>query len=105
MDLAKESVYWGIRIMIISIAIIFIILILGSLTNYNIYVDKVESYVIRNKIISDENCLAYHDYRTNLGTIDKNKFNKNNIANCLNTDKGIILDLTYNKNSEQILIN
>ena len=51
MDLAKESVYWGIRIMIISIAIIFIILILGSLTNYNIYVDKVESYVIRNKII------------------------------------------------------
>ena len=105
MDLAKESVYWGFRIMIIGITLVFIILILGSLTNFKIDIDEVESYVTRNKIILDENCLAYEDYRVKLGIIDKNKFNENNIKNCLNTNKGIILNLTYNQFSEEILIN
>jgi len=105
MDLAKESVYWGFRIMIISITLVFIIVILGSLTNFKIDIDEIESYVIRNKIILDEDCLAHQTYRTNLGIIDKNKFNENNIKNCLNTNKGIILNLTYNDFSEEILIN
>ena len=105
MDIAKETIYTIPRVIIIGITLIFVILILGSLTNYKIDINEIESYIIRNKIILDENCLAYKDYRTNLGTIDKNKFNKNNIANCLNTNKGVRLNLTYKENEELILIN
>ena len=36
-------------------------------------INELESYLIRNKIILDEECLAYNDYRINLGIIDKNK--------------------------------
>ena len=103
MDLAKESVYWTFRIIVISITLVFIILILGSLTDYDINVDEVEAYTLRNKIILDEECLAYNNYRTNLGIIDKTKFNEN-LNNCLNTDKGIILNLIYNQQSELISI-
>ena len=105
MDLAKESVYWIFRILVISMTLIFVIIILSSLTNYKVDINQVESYVIRNKIILDENCLAYQSYRTKLGMIDKNKFNEGNIKNCLNTDKGITINLTSNQFSEQILIN
>src|SRR3989344_3891179 len=105
MDLAKESVYWIFRIMIIGIVIVTLILILGSISDYKVDISEIESYVIRNKIILDENCLAYNDYRTNLGIIDKSKFNKIHLQNCLNTNKGVILNLTYDSNSEEILIN
>ena len=105
MDLAKESVYWSFRIVVITLAIVFIILIISSLTDYKLDINEAESYIIRNKIILDENCLAYNGYRTNLGVIDKDKFNKIHLQNCLNTDKGVILNLTYDDNSEEILIN
>lgn len=105
MDLAKESVYWIFRIIIISITLVFIIMILGSLTNYKIDINEFQSYTLRNKIILDENCLAYKDYRTHLGIIDKNKFTKNNLQNCLNTKTGILLNLTYEGYSESISIN
>jgi hypothetical protein len=105
MDLAKEPVYWTIRVIIISVTIVIILLILGSSTNYNLDIDELNSYIIRNKIILDENCLAYNNYRTNLGIIDKSKFNEINIKNCLNTKDGIILNLTYEGKSESITIN
>ncbi|MBS3143306.1 hypothetical protein J4446_00290 [Candidatus Woesearchaeota archaeon] len=105
MDIAKESVYWIFRIIIIGLALLFVILILGSMMDYEVDSNDLESYVIRNKIILDKDCLAYEGYRTELGIIDANKFNKNNIASCLNTKKGIALNLTYDGYSETILIN
>lgn len=105
MDIAKKSVYWIPIIIIVITIIVFILIIIDSLKNYKIDANEVESYVIRNKIILDENCLAYNNYRTNLGVIDKNKFNQINLKNCLNTNQGIVLNLTYEGNSELILIN
>ena len=102
MDLAKESVYWIFRIILIGVVLVFVILIVGSLTGYKIDINEVESYVIRNKIILDEDCLAYNNYRTKLGIIDKSKFNEDNLKGCINTDKGIIINLTYNQESEVI---
>jgi len=81
------------------------IFILGSLADYHIDINSVESYIIRNKIILDENCLAYSDSRVHMGSIDRDKFNEINMMDCLNTDKGIILNLTYSGISEKISIN
>jgi len=105
MELAKESVLWIFRIFVLTIVLVFIIIIPGSFTNSKIEINELESYLIRNKIILDEECLAYNNYRTNLGIIDKNKFNNLRIKNCLNTDKGVRINLTYDKSSELILIN
>tara|TARA_Y100000034_G_scaffold136460_1_gene213054 strand:- start:353 stop:808 length:456 start_codon:yes stop_codon:yes gene_type:complete len=105
MDLAKETVYWMFRIVIIGIAVVFIIWIVGSTVNYGLETHEVKSYVLRNKIILDENCLAYAEYRAELTVIDINKFNKNNLVACLNTDNGVLLNLTYEGFSEEIRVN
>lgn len=104
MELGKIA-YWIPRIVIVSIAIVSIIMIVGSITSYKLDIDEIKSYITRNKIILDEDCLAYKDYRTHLGVIDKDKFNKNNIQNCLNIKTGVILNLTYEEFSKSILIN
>jgi len=103
--LSKELIYWFIRIPVIVIVMILIIIIVGSMAKQNVDVENVKSYVLRNKIILDEDCLAYKDYRVHQGIIDKDKFNKINIQNCLNTKTGIILTLGYKEESESILIN
>lgn len=105
MDIAKESVYWIFRILIVGILLVILISMLGSISEYKVEDNEVKSYILGNKIILDEDCLAYSNDRIELGVIDKNKFNKINLNNCLNTDKGIRLNLTYNKVSELILIN
>lgn len=53
----------------------------------------------------DEDCLAYSDYRIHLGIINKDKFTEINLNSCLNTEKGIILNLKYGSKSEMVLIN
>ncbi len=105
MDLAKESVYWIFRIMIVTIAITIVILILGSISSYKIDADETQSYILKNKIILDENCLAYYDYRVHLGTIDKRKFSKSHLQDCISESTGVRLNLTYEIYSEEILIN
>lgn len=91
--------------MIVAIAITIVILILGSISDYNIDADETQSYILKNKIIMDDDCLAYSDYRTHVGMIDKNKFNKLHLQNCISKSTGVRLNLTYDKFSEEILIN
>ena len=105
MDLAKESVYWVFRIMIVGISLGIVIIILGSISSYNIEADEIQSYVLRNKIILDKDCLAYSNYRVHLGIIDKDKFNNVHLQNCINKNIGVRLNLTYEGISEEILIN
>ena len=105
MEISKESLYWVFQIIFIMVIGTVMIFILGSLADYHIDTNSVESYIIRNKIILDENCLAYKEGRIHMGSIDKEKFNEVNMMNCLNTDKGIILNLTYSGISEKISIN
>jgi len=105
MDLAKESVYWVFRVMIVGISLGIVIIILGSISSYSIKYDEIQSYVLKNKIIMDDDCLAYSDYRTHLGIIDKDKFSKVHLQNCINKNIGIRLNLIYEGVSEEILIN
>lgn len=105
MDIAKESVYWIFRILIVGVLLVILISMLGSISEYKVEDNEVKSYVIGNKVILDEDCLAYSNNRVELGVIDKSKFNKIHLNNCLNTNKGIRLNLTYNKVSELVLIN
>ena len=105
MSVAKEAVYKPMEIIIMGIGIFFIFMIINVASNFELDSNTVKSYIIRNKIILDENCLAYNGERVEMGTIDMNKFNINNLNNCLKTKEGIRLNLTYNENSELILIN
>src|SRR3989344_4178634 len=105
MDISKESVYWVFRIMIISIAIVIIIMIVGSIADYDIDTKGIKSKILRNKLMLDKNCLAYSDYRVHLGTIDKSKFSKLHLQNCISREFGVKLSLTYEKFSEEILVN
>ena len=59
MSVAKESLYKPIEIIIMGIGIFFLILILNMATNYEIDAHEINSYLIRNKVMIDENCLAY----------------------------------------------
>ena len=105
MDIAKESIYWIFRIMAVSLIIVILIIMIGSISDHEVEDNKIKSEILRNKIILDENCLAYSDHRVHLGMIDKKKFNELHLENCINEGIGVVLNLTYDNFSEEILIN
>ena len=105
MDLSKESVFWISAIIITAIAIVIIIMVVGSIINYDIDTKDIKSKVLENKLMMDKNCLAYSDYRVHIGTIDKSKFSKMQVQNCISKEFGVRLKLVYGEHSEEILVN
>ena len=98
-NLTKEMILWIVRIIIVSIFMVFIIIEVSSYFNVRANIEETENQVIIYNIL---NCLNEDGY------IDVNNFNQDRINNCLNLNEnkyGLRLRLYHNSNEENFTIN
>ncbi|MCD4666502.1 hypothetical protein K8R47_01680 [archaeon] len=96
-NLTKETVFWVVRIIIVSIFIIFIILMVSSYVDVQANVEETENQVLVNSLV---NCLIENDY------LEINSFDENQVKGCLNLNEdkiGLRLRLYYNNETELIV--
>jgi hypothetical protein len=97
-ETSEQTIFWIARIMIIFITISFLIVMIGKVSTSKIEPSDTQNYILNNKIVL--NCLKYGN---NFGSIDESKMN--NIKDCITSESGLIINLTYNGISKQKVIN
>jgi len=108
--LSKEMLLWVARIAIVFIVVFIILSLFGSYFFREIDVGEIQHYVLRERLLLSEDCLAYEDEKVYGGIIDINKFDETRLNNCLRYrlpkgGVGIKLNLSYEGGEKELEIN
>ncbi len=96
-SLTKEWVFWILQAIVVFVILGFIFVIIQIPSNLEFKIDGLKHSLLRQHLIYDVNCLAYQDERVYPGIIDINKFRKENLEKCFQTESnGVMISLNYN---------
>ena len=81
--LTTETMMWIPRFILIVIVVLSVFFIVSMKVSKEFDIKEIETKLLTLRYLNSENCLAYKDTKVNPGIIDINKFNDENLDECL----------------------